>query len=101
MPRPFFWEGKKLGALRRAAFHGKSLVILVGVALAALFLWLPSPDASDTKPASQRAVQELVKFSAYEEAAIKRRARARVERFIRLAAEKKKSTVIKKTAPKP
>jgi hypothetical protein len=67
------------------------MTLLIGVALAALFLWLPSPDASDTRLASQSVVQTTVKFSAAEEAMIKRRATARVQRLIRLAQKSKNS----------
>ena len=91
MLRLFCREENKLNALRRAGFRGKSLVGLVGVALAALFLSLTFPAESGTNQANRTAVQRAVKLSAYEEAAIKRRAKARVKRLIRLAAERRKS----------
>ena len=100
MPVPFICEGNKLNAFARACFRGNSLVRLAGVALAALFLFLLFPAASDTKPANRALASVSSTFSEYQKAAIERRARARVERWIRMAAEKKKTTVTKEPTAK-
>ena len=86
------------------------LSLIAGVAMAALFLFLSFPVASDTKPATRTLASASPAFTAYEEAAIKRRAKARVDRLIRLAQDREKkksggssqqkSVAPKKAAPK-
>ncbi|MDH3578997.1 MAG: hypothetical protein OEM91_00020 [Hyphomicrobiales bacterium] len=86
---------------------------MASVALAALFLCLLFPDMANTNETNRSGLQApqrlaAYQFSAQEEAAIKRRAKARIDRLIKLAAEKKKSdsssqkksVAPKKVAPK-